>query len=131
VDVDFGVAEAAYPALWNHRHLLPEGYAMYDTGYRHRGPKLYVAYKGWEADIYFYEDRGAELCSYENSRIGAGYSKPFPKTLFYPPRQAEFLGERTFVPNQCQAFLEHVFGYIGADAVQDKGTGYWRKRPEL
>jgi hypothetical protein len=126
-DVDFGAHEREYDAIRSAGHRLPSGYRLYDTSHRHRGPKLYIAHQGWEADIYFYEDRGGQLRSYANEPT-AGYAEPFPRGFVYPIAQAQFLGQPTCVPAQVVAYLHHAYGYIGADAVQDRATGYWRRR---
>ena len=125
-DIDFGAHEQEYETIWQARVDLPSGYRMYDTSCRHRGPKLYIAYKGWEADIYFYEDRNGLLQSYADEPT-AGYSEPFPRDFIYPLAETQFLGETTWVPQRVVAYLEHAYGYIGADAVQDGRHGYWRK----
>ena len=127
-DIDIGAHEKEYSKIWQTRHALPSGFTMRDTSYRHRGPKLYIEYQGWEADIYFYEDRNHQLLSYTDSRIGGEY-KPFPKTYIYPLQDTVFLGENTHVPHRIKAYLEHMYGYIGVDAVQDKKTGYWFRNP--
>jgi hypothetical protein len=126
-DVDFGAHEKEYPRIWQARRALPAGFRLYDTSHRHHGPKLYVAYQSWEADIYFYKDAGGRLQSWETSR-NPGDTAPFPRELVYPLRPATFLGESTNVPHDAEAYLVHTYGYIGRDAVRDPTTGYWRPR---
>lgn len=125
-DIDIGVHESAYQVIWQNRNKLPNGFKMYNTSKKHRGPKLYISYKGWEADIYFFEDQGNLLQSYATGRMSGEYL-PFPKEYIYPIQKARFLDESTCVPNQVVPYLEHVYGYIGEDAIQDKKTGYWYK----
>ena len=39
-----------------------------------------------------------------------------------------FLGATTSVPARPLPYLEHMYGYIGRDAVRDPVTGYFRPR---
>ena len=126
-DIDFGAHERDYQKILKHRGTLPHGFRMYDTSHRHPGPKLYIAYKGWEADIYFYEERDATLQCLLNSDV-QGDKRPFPESYVYPLRETTFLGEKTFIPNQVEPYLVHMYGYIGRDAWQDRKTGYWHPR---
>lgn len=125
-DIDFGLHEKEYLRIWQARELLPVGFTMYDTSYRHYGPKLYIAYKGWEADLYFYKDESTILQSY--SKEAFCYCQPFPKNYLYPLEKTQFLGEITNVPNQVELYLTHIYGYLGHNAVQDKKTGYWHQK---
>jgi hypothetical protein len=126
-DVDFGAHEKDHARIWQARTTLPAGFRMYDTSHRHHGPKLYVVHRSWEADIYFYKDDGRSLQSYVNSTDG-GDSKPFGREVVYPLRPATFLGEPTYVPHDVEAFLLHIYGYIGRNAVKDANTGYWHPK---
>lgn len=126
-DVDFGLHENDYEKVLSGADMLPPGFRLFNTTFDHRGPKLYIEHKGWEADLYFYEDDNVNLRSYIKSDEG-GESKPFPKNLIYPLQKTEFLGEETWIPANPQAFLEHLYGYIGADAEKDPITGYWHKK---
>lgn len=126
VDIDIGAHESAFQTIWQNRNKLPQGFKMYDTSFKHRGPKLYIAYRGWEADIYFFEDQGEHLQCYATGSKSGEYL-PFPKDYIYPLQYTCFLGENTYIPNQVIPYLEYVYGYIGEDAIQDKKTGYWFK----
>ena len=126
VDVDFGAPERAFARIWQARGRLPAGYRMYDTSFNHHGPKLYIEWNGWEADIYFYGEADGLLHPYERDSR-AGYEKPFARELVYPLQEARFLGETTYIPARPEALLAHIYGYIGADAVWDSATGYWRQ----
>ncbi|MEC4802802.1 MAG: LicD family protein [Jaaginema sp. PMC 1079.18] len=125
-DVDFGLSEQYYQTIWQARNQLPQGFQMYDTSCYHFGPKLYITHDGWEADLYFYQDRGNQLQSYENAKIC--YRKSFPKTYIYPLQQANFLEEVTWIPQQTEALLTHTYRYLGKDAVRDSQTGYWYQK---
>lgn len=126
-DIDFGAPEREYSRIWAARAALPPGFRMYDTSHRHHGPKLYVERRGWEADIYFYREAGGRLQSCERSRY-LNEVTPVPRELVYPLRATTFLGEPTTVPRDAEACLVHTYRYIGADAVRDPLTGYWRRR---
>lgn len=127
VDLDFAAPEAAFATIWASRHRLPPGFAMYDTSHRHPGPKLYIAYRGWEADIYSLREEAGRLRTLEYS-ASPGDMLPFPREWFFPPRPAVFLDEATFVPAQSIAYLEFIYHYLGADAEQDPVTRYYRPR---
>jgi hypothetical protein len=126
-DIDFGAHESEYERIWKNRHRLPKGFRLYDTSYKHPGPKLYISYQGWEADIYFFEDMSSTFRCFLASDY-QGEVGPFPKNYIYPLKKALFLGESTFVPNLPKPYLTHMYGYLGKDAVQDKITGYWHHK---
>ncbi len=126
-DIDFATPVANYRAVWDARSRLPSGFTMHDTSHRHRGPKLYVDYRNWDADIYFFEEKDGHLASLENC-INPGDIAPFPRAYFFPVQRAEFLGQNTFVPAQPEALLLHHYGYLGADGERDPVTRYFRPR---
>jgi hypothetical protein len=126
-DVDFSAPESAYPKILAGRAKLPRGFALHDTSHEHGGPKLYVSYRGWEADIYFLHEENGLLRHHLFSDL-PGDSKPFPRDYFFPLRPVSFLGEKTYVPAQALALLTHHYGYIGPDAVLDPVTKYYRPR---
>ncbi|NUM36177.1 MAG: LicD family protein [Candidatus Brocadiae bacterium] len=123
-DVDFGLHEKEFSKVWQARKKLPPGFAMYDTSFRHRGPKLYICYQSLDVDLYFYEEKNESLRSYvisTNPREMAA----FPKDFIYPIQQAIFYGQPTYIPNQTEQYLRHYYHYLGRNAVQDKKSGYW------
>src|SRR5690606_32855738 len=61
IDIDFGCDEKLYSYIWENRHRLNKNVSMHDTSHRHHGPKLYFSYKGFDADIYFYQNNGEKL----------------------------------------------------------------------
>ena len=126
-DVDFGVPESAFDVLWSRRSELPAGFCLEDTSWRHGGPKLYVTYRGWEADIYFFREEDDFLRTILVSDIPSD-TRPFPKAWFYPRNPVTFLGEPTFVPRDPTSYLTHLYGYLGPDAVRDRKTGYFKPR---
>ena len=127
VDIDFAAPVAEYGRLLRNRAALPVGYRLYDTSYRHFGPKLYVSHGVWEADIYFYSESGGMLQSLERCR-NPGDVAPFPREYFFPRQPAEFLGEPTHIPADPVALLTTIYGYIGPNAVRDPQTRYFRPR---
>ncbi|MEM8861602.1 MAG: LicD family protein, partial [Chloroflexota bacterium] len=83
VDIDFGAPEQAYRKILSAADSLPNGFKLYDTSFNHYGPKLYIAHKGWEADIYFYKPEENLLKPYEKD-LAAGYEQPLEKSWIYP-----------------------------------------------
>ncbi len=126
-DIDFGVELGAYARLKAAAPLLPAGFSLHDSSHRHRGPKLYVVHRGWEADLYFYADEQGQMCSLERSR-NPGDTTPFPREFVHPVQAVPFLDETTFIPAQPVALLTHHYRYLGPDAVRDPVTRYFRPR---
>lgn len=123
-DVDFGLCEPDHPRVKSAAHLLPSGFRLHDTSARHPGPKLYVEWDGWEADLYFYRPKQDRLLPLERGTY-PGERTPIPKDLVYPLRPAEFLGQQTWVPARSRKLLELHYGYLGSDAIRDRATGYF------
>jgi hypothetical protein len=126
-DVDFAVPVDAYERLKAAAVRLPKGFSLHDTSHRHGGPKLYVNYRGWDADLYFLTETDGRLHPLLKS-LNPGDTAPFPREWFYPARTADFLGEETRVPNEPERYLTHTYGYTGADAELDPVTRYYRPR---
>jgi len=127
IDLDFGAPGEAFEAIWTNRSALPKGLKLYNTSHKHRGPKLFFSYKGFDADVYFYEKKGHLMDPFLISSIPADMAA-FPQEWIYPLQKVEFLGELTYVPSNPKAYLEHCYGYIGRGAAFDKKTGYWYKK---
>lgn len=125
IDIDFGAREKYYEKIRSNDHLLPSGFSLYDTSDRHYGPKLYISYRGFDADIYFYEENDS-LKPYEKTKW-KNESKALPRELFFPLKEARFLDSSTFVPNRTEEYLVRRYGYLGGDGVRDKETGFWYK----
>jgi hypothetical protein len=126
-DVDFGLPAARHREIWESRHLLPPDYTLRDTSAFHGGPKLCVEHRGWEADLYFFQEERGQLRVHIRSDIVSD-RLPFPRDWFFPPAGIVFHGEPTCAPARPVAYLEHVYGYIGPDAVKDPATGYFHPR---
>jgi hypothetical protein len=126
-DVDFAAPTEAYGMLKAAASRLPPGFKLHDTSHRNNGPKLYISYHGWEADIYFMIEEHGRLRAILNSP-NPGDTAPFPREWFYPARTADFLGTPTQVPPEPELYLKHTYGYTGADAEFDPVTRYYRPR---
>jgi len=127
IDLDYGAPESSFDKIWNNKHLLPRELRLYNTSFKHRGPKLFFSYKGFDADIYFYEEKGDRLEPFLISSIPADM-QALPVDFIYPLQPVDFLGLNTFVPAQSEKYLEHCYGYIGTNAIFDKQTGYWHEK---
>lgn len=123
-DVDFGLRESDYPRVKGAASHLPRGFRLHDTSERHLGPKLYVEWDGWEADLYFYRARQGWLLPLERGTFPGERSK-IPDELVFPLQSATFLGQETRLPARPRELLEHHYGYLGSDAVRDRATGYF------
>ena len=126
-DVDFGAPVAAFERIWQSRHTLPPGFRLFDTSFRHPGPKLYFCHQGWEADVYFYAEEQGRLHALLHSPYPSD-TAPFPREWVYPLQPVMLHEAATFAPAQPEAWLRHTYGYIGPDAVRDRATGYFRPR---
>jgi hypothetical protein len=126
-DVDFSMHEKSFDKIWSMRGSFPGGLKLYDSSKKHYGPKLFFNHKGFDVDIYFYEDLGDSVRSYEKSKY-ANYRQAYPKSLMFPLVEVEFLGSTCYIPKHTKEFLERTYGYIGADAKRDPITGLWSKK---
>ncbi len=124
MDVDFGLCESEYPRVKAAASHLPPGFRLHDTSARHLGPKLYVEWDGWEADLYFYRAQKGWLLPIEQSRFPGDRSR-IPDELVFPLQSATFLSQETRLPARPRELLEHHYGYLGSDAVRDRATGYF------
>lgn len=126
IDVDFGMREASYPQVLSRRNLLTPKLKFYDTSHRHHGPKLYLNYKGFDVDIYFYEDFSEAIRSYEKTNW-PNERQLIPKRLIFPLQPVQFLGKESTIPANSKEYLGFIYGYLGADAKRDQKTGFWIK----
>ncbi len=127
IDIDFGMHEKSYLKIIALKDKIQGEMKFFDTSKNHRGPKVYFSYKGFDADIYFYEDLGDSIRSYERSSYENETSE-IPKKLVFPLSEAIHLSQQTFIPSNTKVYLENLYGYIGKDAIRDKETGFWKKR---
>lgn len=126
IDVDFAMHEKSYEAIANLKNL-PSYLKLYDTTPKHNGPKMYFSYKGFDVDIYFYEDLGDKLKSYEKSHF-PNERQEIPRDLVYPLQEMKLFGEKGYVPAKTKEYLEFIYGYIGRNGIRDSSTGFWRKK---
>lgn len=127
VDIDFSMHEKSYNRLLSESHRIPLGFKIYDTSTNHHGPKLYLSHKGFDVDIYFYQDVGETIRSYENTKY-ANERQFIPKRLIFPLRDAALFNLKVFVPNQTKKYLEFLYGCIEREAWRDKTTGFWKPK---
>jgi len=123
-DVDFSMMAVSFNKVLENKHLLPAGFTLHDTSFRHYGPKLYVSYKGFDADIYFFEDKNEQIRSFEKTSW-KNERQWIPKKLIFPLKPASFLDLEIFVPYQSKKYLEYLYGYIGTGGHRDPVTGFW------
>ncbi|MEP4532908.1 MAG: LicD family protein [Cyclobacteriaceae bacterium] len=126
IDVDFGMHEKSYQKVIENKLLLSPKVKFYDSSHRHHGPKLYINYKGFDVDIYFYEDLGETIRNYENT-CWPNERRKMPKNLVYPLQWAEFLDKKCMVPAKPKDYLEYIYGYLGTDSKRNLETGFWEK----
>lgn len=127
-DVDFASFEDHYQTIKDGARLLPPGYQLHDTSARHKGPKLYITDPyGWEMDIYFFREKDG---AFQSTAIESNtvHMAPFARELVWPLKQANFLGQSTWVPNKTEDWLKHSYGYLGADGHFDNKTQLWYKK---
>lgn len=124
VDVDFGCDDKFYELIWNNKNKLSSDFKMYDSSSRHLGPKLYISYKGFDADIYFYKYEKDLLYTYEKTDWG-NYTRPIPAKLVFPLQGFNVRNVKTFVPKNTKGYLEFVYGNIAANAKRNPNTGFW------
>jgi len=127
IDLDYGAPEESFGKIWDNRHQLPRGLKLFNTSHRHKGPKLFFSYKGFDADIYFYGKKGNKMVPYLISSIPADM-KAFPVDYIYPLVDRLFLGQTTFAPAKPKDYLKHCYRYIGRHAVFDPKSGYWYEK---
>ena len=125
IDVDFAMHEDSYQAILKLDNL-PSSLKLYDTTPKHHGPKMYFNYKGFDVDIYFYEDLGDKLKSYEKSHF-PNERQEIPKNLVYPLQEVELFGVKGFIPSRTQEYLEFIYGYIGTKGTRNTQTGFWEE----
>lgn len=124
IDIDFGAREYEAKRIWENRHLLPRGFKMHDSSNRHYGPKLYISYKGYDADIYFYKEMEDVFEPYEKTHW-KNYRIPIPKAYILPLQAARFLEQTTYVPAETEKYLNTMYGSLEAGAVRNPKTGLW------
>lgn len=123
-DIDFAMEAKYYEKLLSMQSSLPKELTFQDKTKCHNGPKIKLNYKGFDGDIYFYEDLGDHIRSFENSFYPNERSL-VPKSLIFPLQQVTFLNRDILAPANVQGYLEHVYGYLGTGGWRDQKTGIW------
>ena len=103
---------------------MPKGLKFYDTSANHKGPKIYFSYKGYDFDIFFYEDEGDT----DRSFVEANWPNErqhLSKDLIFPLETDSFLDRQVTVPAKTQEYLEVMYGYLGTGGWRDDKTGLW------
>jgi phosphorylcholine metabolism protein LicD len=126
IDIDFGCHERHYPEILANQNKLHPDLTLCDTTSRHNGPKLYMSYKGFDADIYFYKEEENQLYSHEKTDW-KNYNAPISPGHVYPTKAFEIKGIKTRIPNDTQAYLKTIYGCLEKGAIRNPETGYWEK----
>lgn len=124
VDIDIAMMESSYRKISELKSKMPKGLKFYDTSENHEGPKVYFSYKGYDFDIFFYEEHDQTIrtfveADYPNER------QHIPKELVFPLKKDDFLGEGITVPNNTKGYLELMYGYLGTGGSRNPETGLW------
>ncbi|MEO9870108.1 LicD family protein [Ekhidna sp.] len=124
IDIDVAMMESSYEAVRNLKGKMPSGLRFYDTSINHEGPKIYFSYKGYDFDIFFYEEEEDTIrtfveADYPNER------QHIPRKLVFPLKKDAFLGEEVTVPFDTKGYLELMYGYLGTGGWRDQKTGLW------
>lgn len=124
IDIDYGCDESFYKYIWENRNKLGKGYKMYDSSSRHNGPKLYISYKGFDADIYFYTNKDNHLHSYERTHW-ENYNVPIPEKFVFPTKAFHLKNISTRIPSETDKYLQTIYGNLAPDAKRNPKTGFW------
>ena len=129
VDIDIAMMESAYEKVKALKNKMPKGLRFYDTSANHEGPKVYFSYKGYDFDVFFYQDEGETVrcfveANWPNER------QHLSKDLIFPLKEDRFLDRDILVPSNTQQYLEVMYGYLGTGGWRDQKTGLWHPPKE-
>lgn len=124
IDIDFGCDDQLNELIWSNKNKLSAGFKLYDSSSRHLGPKFYISYKGFDADIYFYKNEEDYLHTYEKTDW-ENYSRPIPTKLVYPLQELNVRNIKTLVPRSTEEYLKFIYGNLEAHAKRNRNTGFW------
>ena len=129
IDIDVAMMEDSYEVVKKIKDQMPKGLRFYDTSHNHEGPKIFFSFKGYDFDVFFYQDEGDTVrtfveADYPNER------QHIPKKLIFPLSEDSFLGEKVTVPTDTKGYLELMYGYLGTGGSRDKKTGLWHPPKE-
>ena len=124
IDVDVAMMESSYEAVKSLKGQMPKCLKIYDTSANHEGPKVFFSYKGYDFDVFFYQDQGDTVRSYVEANW-PNERQHIPKNLLFPLKKDDFLGAEITVPKNTKRYLELMYGYLGTGGTRDKKTGLW------
>lgn len=124
VDIDIAMMESSYEKVKDLKNRMPKGLKFYDTSENHEGPKIYFSYKGYDFDIFFYEDEGDTVRSFVEANW-PNERQHLSKDLIFPLKSDQFLNREITVPVKTQEYLETMYGYLGTGGWRDQTTGLW------
>ncbi|MEQ9466220.1 MAG: LicD family protein [Ekhidna sp.] len=124
IDIDVAMMESSYEAVRKLKGKMPKGLRFYDTSENHEGPKIYFSYKGYDFDIFFYEDEGDTVRTFVEAKY-PNERQHISKKLIFPLKQDSFLGEQVTAPNDTLGYLQLMYGYLGTGGWRDQETGLW------
>jgi len=124
IDIDVAMMEASYNKVKELKNKMPRGLKFYDTSHKHHGPKIFFSYKGFDFDIFFYEDEGETIRSFVEANW-PNERQHIPKSIVFPLKTVTFLGQEVSVPKDSKAYLEKMYGYLGTGGWRDQKTGLW------
>ncbi|WP_370090168.1 LicD family protein [Ekhidna sp.] len=124
IDIDVAMMKSSYEKVADLRSKMPKGLKFYDTSKNHAGPKIYFSYKGYDFDIFFYDDEGETIRQFVDAKY-PNERQHIPKNLVFPLKDVQFLGEKVSVPFDSKGYLELMYGYLGTGGFRDETTGLW------
>ena len=124
IDIDIAMMESSYEAIKALKKDMPKGLTFHDTSAKYYGPKVFFSYKGYDFDVFFYEDKEEEVRSYVETKY-PNECQNIPKKLIWPLKEDHFLGERITVPSNTPGYLELIYGYLGTGGIRNPKTGLW------
>jgi len=131
IDIDFGMHLKDAERFKAYARENPPPFKLHDTTWRHHGPKFYMALKGFDADIYFFDHQGNELIIPLEKTHWKNYQKPISSKNLLPLRQVQFNDVKTYVPAKTEAYLKSIYGNLSASAVRNTQTHFWEAPKEL
>lgn len=124
IDIDVAMMESSYEAVTKIKSKMPKGLKFYDTSHNHAGPKIYFSYKGYDFDIFFYQDEGETIRQFVDAKY-PNERQSLSKDFVFPLKEVAFLDRKVRVPFNSKKYLEKMYGYLGTGGTRDQVTGLW------
>lgn len=124
IDIDVAMMESSYDKVHALKDQMPKGLKFYDTSANHQGPKIYFSYKGFDFDIFFYEDEGETVRSFVEANW-PNERQHIPKEIIFPLKKDNFLSENISAPKDTEGYLKLMYGYLGIGGTRNQETGLW------